>query len=171
VTGSTEEAEVTFPAGTPGEHGGTESLERLGRAYWLYLRRISWGLLRVVCADGAPSVVLGSRRVVLLSFRAPHCDTGPDFGRITWPIERGILVAPWGRGRGHLRFDLRRAERGIDGRESVRVSAVVADYHPLFHGSGRFARLGGFIYALTQLRVHVLITRGFLRSLPGGMGA
>ena len=32
-------------------------------------------------------------------------------------------------------------------------------------GSGRFARLGTWIYSQTQLRVHIVVTRGFLSSL------
>ena len=33
-------------------------------------------------------------------------------------------------------------------------------------GRGRFARLGAWFYAQTQLRIHVIICNAYLRSLP-----
>ncbi len=42
---------------------------------------------------------------------------------------------------------------------------MVANFYPLLRGSGRLARIGAFLYAQTQLRIHVLVTRGYLRSL------
>ena len=108
------------------------------------------------------------RRFDLLRFREPQYDTGPEFGRVTWPIERGVLVSPSGRGRGYLRFDVRRLEPGPDGEGRIRVRAVVANFYPFLRGSGRVARLGSFVYSQTQLRIHVLVTRGYLRSLERG---
>jgi hypothetical protein len=32
-------------------------------------------------------------------------------------------------------------------------------------GTGRFARFGTWLYSQTQLRIHILVTKGFLRSL------
>jgi hypothetical protein len=166
---SIQEAEVTVPEETLAELWHPESVERLARAYWLFLRRISLGLLRVEYEEASRSVVLVSRRLVLLRFRAPEYDTGPGFGRVTWPIERGLLVSPGGRGRGYLRFDVRLSEApDPKGRKSLRVRAVVANFYPFLRGSGWFARLGAFVYSQTQLRIHVLVTRGFLRSLASG---
>ncbi len=45
---------------------------------------------------------------------------------------------------------------------------MVANFYPFLRGSGWFARIGSFFYAQTQLRIHVLVTRGFLRSLESG---
>jgi hypothetical protein len=134
------------------------SMEHLACAYWAYLRAVSRGLLRVVHARGGPSVVLAHPRLVLLRFRPPHYDLGPGFGQVTWPIERGLLVAAPGRGR--LRFAVRRIAPG-----RVRVRAEVENFYPLLRGRGGFARIGVRLYALTQLRVHMLVTSGFLRSL------
>ena len=50
----------------------------------------------------------------------------------------------------------------------IRIRAVVANFYPLLRGSGWFARAGAFIYSQTQLRLHVLVTRGYLRSLERG---
>ena len=165
-TGSVQEAEARLPTDLLRELWRPTYLERLAAAYWRYLRRISLGLLRVIYEPGARSVVLLHRRLVLLRFRRPQYDLGPGFGQVTWPIERGLLVAcP---GRGHLRITVRRVERRDDdpaGYERVRIRSEVQNFYPFLRGSGWFARIGARIYAATQLRIHVLVTNGFLRSL------
>jgi hypothetical protein len=162
---SVQEAELTMPVETLQQVWRPETLERLARGYWRHLNRISLGLLRVLYGPGSRTVVLVSPRLGLLRFREPQFNTGPGFGRVTWPIERGLLVAPGGRGRGYLRFDVRRLDEPAAGEARVRVRAVVENFYPLLRGSGRFSRLGALIYAQTQLRIHVFVTRGFLRSL------
>lgn len=166
---SVQEAELALPGGALEELWTPSSLERLARAYWRYLSRISLGLLKVGYGPSGRFVVLGWRRLVLLRFRLPVFDVGPGFGRVTWPVESGVLVAPRGRGRGHLRIDVRRLDPDPrSGEARVRVSAVVANFYPFLRGSGWFARLGVLFYTQTQLRIHVLVTRGFLRSLEEG---
>jgi len=165
---SVQEAELAMDSAALEQLWRPETLERLARGYWRYLNRISLGLLRVAYSGSDRSIVLVWRRFELLRFRAPRYDTGPGFGRVTWPIERGVLVAPNGRGCGYLSFDVRRAASQPGGEERVRVRAVVSNFYPLLRGSGRFARIGSFIYSQTQLRVHVLVTRGYLRSLERG---
>jgi hypothetical protein len=165
-TGSVQEADVVLPADLLAKLWRPSYLERLAAAYWRYLGRISLGMLRVVYRPDGRAVTLLHRRLVLLRFRAPRYDTGPGFGQVTWPIERGLLVSlP---GRGHLRISVRRLEpRPADGPDlaRVRVRSEVQNFYPLLRGRGRFARLGARLYAATQLRIHVHVTRGFLRSL------
>jgi hypothetical protein len=165
---SVQEAELSMDPALLDELWRPESLERLARGYWRYLSRISLGLLRIAYGSASGTVVLVTRRLSLLRFREPQFDTGPGFGRVTWPIERGVLVAREGRGRGYLRIDVRRLEPEPGAPARIRVRAVVENFYPLLRGSGRLARLGAFLYANTQLRVHVLVTRGFLRSLERG---
>ncbi len=164
---SIQEAELSMPRDTLEELWNPATLERLARAYWRYLNKISFGLLKIGYGATGRYVVFGWRRLVLLSFRLPEYDVGPGFGRVTWPIERGVLVAE--RGRGYLRIDVRRLEPdpGRD-EERVRIRAMVSNFYPLLRGSGWFARVGSFFYSQTQLRIHVLVTRGFLRSLESG---
>jgi len=164
--GSVQEAEADVPGELLERLWQPSNLERLAGAYWRHLRRVSLGLIRVIYAPDSRSVVLVHRRVVLLRFRRPRYDTGLGFAQVTWPIERGLLVAK--RGRGHLRISVRRIEPysdRVDGRLRVRIRAEVRNFYPLLRGGGDFARLGAHLYAATELRVHVLITRGFLRSL------
>jgi len=142
-----------------------EYLERLAGAYWAYLRRISLGLLRVRYEENAPSIVLLVRPLVLLRFRRPEYVTPPGIGQVTWPIERGVLVAPAGRGRGFLRITVRRLEEERNGRAVLHVASEVANFYPTLRFGGRLARLGARFYDATQMRIHVWVTRGFLRSL------
>jgi hypothetical protein len=53
----------------------------------------------------------------------------------------------------------------------------VQNFYPLIRGSGWFARFGSFLYSFTQLKIHVIVSHGFLRSLarldlpPSAVGA
>ena len=162
---SLQEADVELPVEVLEELWRPEYLERLAHAYWLYLRRISLGLLRVFYEPNSRSVALLFRPLTLLRFRKPQYLTPPGMGQVTWPIERGVLVAREGRGRGYLRITVRRMGEADGGRAVVRVSSEVANFYPVLRFGGRFARLGARFYSATQLRIHVWVTNGFLRSL------
>jgi hypothetical protein len=43
----------------------------------------------------------------------------------------------------------------------------VVNFYPAIAGRGWFSRIGRWIYDQTQLRIHVLVTNAFLRSLAG----
>jgi hypothetical protein len=172
---SAQEAEVVLPRGVLERLWRPEYLERLAGAYWRFLSRISLGLVRVLYEPDARTIVFGSRRLALLRFHAPEYETSPDSGRVTWRIERGLLVAREGRGRGYLRIRVRRgaAEPAssapptavLEPRATVNVRVEVRNFYPWLRGSGRFARFGTWLYAQTQLRIHVIVCNAFLRSL------
>jgi hypothetical protein len=162
---SIQEAEVEMPRELLEELWKPEYLERLAHAYWRYLRRISLGLLRVVYEPNARSIVLLTKPFVLLRFRRPEYVMPPGLGQVTWPIERGVLVASEGRGRGYLRIRVRRLESGPDGPVLLHVSSEVANFYPFLRFGGPLGRLGARFYSATQLRIHIWITHGFLRSL------
>jgi hypothetical protein len=163
---SRQRAEVTLPRAELERMWSAEHLERLARTYWLYLQRISLGLLRVLYTPAAREVVAVSRPLVLLRFGAPEYDISSDRGTVTWRIDRGLLVAPAGRGKGYLRIAV---ERGPDppepGMAVAHVSSEVANFYPALAGRGWFARIGRLLYRATQYRIHVIVTHGFLRSL------
>lgn len=160
-------AELDVPSEFLEQSWRPEYLERLARAYWAYLERISLGLLRVIYTPSSRTVVLLSRRLPLLRFRRPSYDTAPGLGVVTWPIERGVLVSPAGRGRGRLRISVRRLDDAATepGRARVRVTAEVANFYPGLRFGGRLVHIGAWLYNQTQMRIHVLVTHGFLRSL------
>ena len=159
---SAQEAIATLPPPLLEELWKPESLERLARAYWRFLSRVSLGLIRVVYADDSRTVVLLSRRLPLLRFKAPEYETRPDQGSVTWRIDRGLLVAREGReGKGFLRIAVRRLEAPGE----VHLGVEVRNFYPWLRGRGRFARFGAWLYGQTQVRIHRLVTFGFLRSL------
>jgi hypothetical protein len=158
---STQEARATLPADTLEELWHPEYLERLARAYWAYLSKVSLGLIKVVYAEDSRTVVLLSRRLPLLRFHAPEYETDTGWGRVTWRIDRGLLVAGEGRGKGFLQIEVRK----LDEPGSLHLSVSVQNFYPLIRGRGRFARFGAWLYGQTQVRIHRLVTFGFLRSL------
>jgi hypothetical protein len=165
---SVQEAEVTMPRELVAEIWKPEYLERLGRSYWRWLNRATLGMIRVIYTDDARTVVLISARLRLLSFHRPEYETEAGIGSVTWRINRGLLVAREGRDSGgFLRIRVQRPDEPGPGpgEETLSVRLEVRNFYPWLRGSGRFARLGAWIYGKTQLRIHVLICNGFLRSL------
>jgi hypothetical protein len=159
--GSKQVAEVTLPREELDEVWSAEHLERFARTYWRFLTRVSLGLLRVLYTDTSREVVLLTRPFVLLRFGAPRYDIEADGGAVTWPIDRGLLVAANGRGQGFLRLGVRRRPAAAGDTEvTVVVTSEVVNFYPRIA-----ARIGRFIYNQTQLRIHIIVTNAFLRSL------
>jgi hypothetical protein len=161
---SKQTAEVTLPRDALERMWTAEYLERLARTYWRFLTRVSLGLLRVLYTDDAREVVLLTRPFVLLRFHKPEYELESDSGIVTWRIEKGVLVAPSGRGRGFLRISVSRPRDAGD-EVTVTVTSEVANVYPMIAGWGWFSRIGRAIYRETQLRIHIVVTHAFLRSL------
>ena len=165
---SAQAAEVTLPRSELDRIWNAEYLERLAATYWRFLTRVSLGLLRVRYTEDAREIVLLGRLLVLLRFHAPEYEMAEDCGTVTWRIDRGILVQPAGRGKGYLRISVRRPKE-VDhpGSELATgiVTTEVATFYPLLAGWGWFSRIGRHLYRITQLKIHVLVTHAFLRSL------
>src|SRR5205814_751967 len=145
-----------------------EYLERLARTYWSFLTRVSLGILRVLYKPDSRDIVVLTRPLTLLSFHAPEYEIEPGRGVVTWRIKKGLLVAPMGRGKGFLRLTVERLPpaSGDSGRQvNLVVSSEVANFYPTIRGWGWFAAIGQWLYRITQLSAHVVITNAFLRSL------
>jgi hypothetical protein len=162
---SKQEAEVTLPRPELDRIWNPEYLERLARTYWRWLSKISLGLLRVVYTPDSRRIVFLTPPLTLLRFRAPEYETEPDCGTVTWRIDRGLLVAPPGRGKGFLRIKVTRLPGPSEDEAIAHVSSEVANFYPALGGWGWFAKIGARIYRYTQLKIHVIVTNGFLRSL------
>jgi hypothetical protein len=159
-------ADVSLPHSELERIWNTEYLERLARTYWRYLTRISLGLLRVVYGPDSREVVFLTKPFVLLRFFAPRYATTDRGGTVTWPINRGLLVAPQGRGKGYLRISVEHTDEPPCADEvTIRVSSEVGNFYPLIAGWGWFSKIGRVIYRITQLTIHVVVTNAFLRSL------
>jgi hypothetical protein len=138
-----------------------ENLERLARTYWRFLTRVTLGLVRVRYTAQERFVVLLFRPLTLLAFTAPEYELEANHGVVRWRIERGLLVARAGReSKGHLQIDVRRLREEGSQRTYLHIEVEVANFHPAI-ASGLSLRL----YNATQARIHVFVTRGFLRSL------
>jgi hypothetical protein len=161
ATGSRQVAEVTLPREELEKLWSPEHLESLARTYWSFLSRFSLGLIRVVYTVDSREVVFLRRPFVLLRFRKPEYDFNADGGTVTWPINRGVLVARRGRDRGFLRLSVHRKPAEDGAREvTIVVSSEVVNFYPAIA-----TRVGRWIYEQTQLRIHVIVTHAFLRSL------
>lgn len=173
AVGSVQEAEITVERSVLDRIWGADNLELLARAYWAFLRRMSLGIIRVDYSATARTVTAFGR-IPLLRFGTPEYETSDGHGRVAWPIERGILVAREGHGRGALRVTIERCDRdSVDDAAEAQLPTVrliarveVENFYPGLRGRGRFARFGAWFYAQTQLRIHVLICNAYLRSLP-----
>lgn len=173
AVGSIQEAEITVARDQLDRIWNADNLELMARAYWAFLRRMSLGIIRVHYA-AASRTVTAFGRIPLLRFGAPRYETEEGRGQVTWPIDRGLLVAREGRGKGALRVSVRRCDRdGVDDEADAALAEVrliarveVENFYPGIRGRGRFARFGAWIYAQTQLRIHVIVCNAYLRSLP-----
>ena len=139
-------------------------LEWAARAYWRLITRFTLGLIRIVSDGGDQCVVLVGRPLVLLRFHAAEYEVSPSEGSVTWRIKRGILVSRRGRDTGSLRLSVS-STGGSEERCRVNVCMEVQNFYPWLRGTGPFARVGVWIYAQTQQRIHRAVTRRFLRRL------
>jgi hypothetical protein len=173
AVGSVQEAEIVVDRNLLDGIWTADNLELIARGYWAFLRRMSLGIIRVeYAADSRTVTAFG--RIPLLRFGAPRYEAEEGHGKVEWPIDRGLLVAVEGRGKGALRVSVARCDRdgvddGVDAKlDRVRLIAKVEveNFYPGLRGRGWFARIGAWIYAQTQLRIHVFVCNGYLKHLP-----
>jgi hypothetical protein len=168
---SLQSAELSLPAQALEQIWSAEYLERLARTYWRFLTRATLGMIHVDYSERERSIVLLARPFKLLTFQAPEYEMGSDHGLVRWRIARGVLVSRRGRdGGGYLQIEVRRDGEQHDPRAAdspyagphvrLRVSVEVANFYPSIA-----SRLGRRIYDETQSRIHVVVTKRFLRSL------
>ncbi len=163
-------AEVTLPRSELDRIWSPEYLERLARTYWRFLTRMSLGLLRVRYSAEGRQIVLIGPPLVMISFHRPDYEIEADGGTVTWRIKHGLLVAPAGRTKGYLRLSVKRPPADAEERPGSElitgtVTSEVANFYPLIAGWGWFSRVGRRLYSATQLKIHVIVTHAFLRSL------
>jgi len=162
-----QEAAVTVPREALERLWTVENLENLARTYWAFLIRVSLGLLKIRYGPDSREIVLFGF-IVLLRFHKPDYEADANRGCVTWRINKGFLVAPGGRNKGHLKICVERPQNmDSDTDVPVMVSSEVGAFVPMltFPGLRALSGFGRWVYRQTQLRVHVIVTHAFLRSL------
>jgi hypothetical protein len=157
------------------------NLERLARTYWRFLARVTLGLVHVRYGERGRSVVLLVPALKLITFGEPEYEMDGERGVVRWRILRGLLVARERRVvadtgasavAGHLQIEIRKLHGeprqtatgdGSPSRARLQIEIEVANFYPAI----AFA-LSRRLYDITQSRIHVLVTRAFLRSLARG---
>lgn len=158
---SVQAAELTIPTSELIELWTPETLERLARTYWRFLKRCSLGLIHVSYGERERCVVLICRPLVLIRFDSPQYELGSDRGVVRWQIRGGALVSHrQNRRGGFLQIDVRRLASPREGYQAIHVEVAVLSFYPAVADA-----LGPGLYASTQSAIHVLVTHGFLRSL------
>lgn len=158
---SVQAAELTLPAAALAELWSPMHLERLARTYWRYLSRWTLGAIRVKYDEDERAVVFLTRPFVLLRFRAPQYAMDARRGVVRWRIASGLLVSRAAHGGdGYLQLEIERGAAPDPATARVCVEVEVANFYPaLASGVARW------VYTATQSRIHVIVTKGFLRSL------
>jgi hypothetical protein len=77
---------------------------------------------------------------------------------VRWRIRDGVLVAK--RDQGYLEIDVQKTEADKPGYAQAHVEVEVANFYPAIA-----TWVARWFYKVTQSRIHVLVTHGFLRSL------
>jgi len=158
---SVQEADLIIDEAALAEIWTPVHLERLARTYWRFLTRVTLGLIRVCYDEHERSVVLVAQPLKLLTFQAPEYEMDRTRGLVRWRIARGLLVSRRGRsGRGYLQIDVRRSPGEDPEHAHLHVEVEVANFYPSIA-----SRLSRRVYNVTQSRIHVIVTYGFLRSL------
>ncbi|HET6449004.1 MAG TPA: hypothetical protein VFG31_07825 [Conexibacter sp.] len=158
---SVQTGELTLPAEALAQLWSPMQLERLARTYWRFLSRCTLGLVRVDYTDAQRTVVLVHQPLRLLRFKAPEYAMDAQRGTVRWRIEDGLLVQRRGHhGDGYLQIDVQQLSPPGASPARIRVEVAVANFYPSISH-----RLSRPVYRITQSRIHVLVTYGFLRSL------
>lgn len=158
---SVQAAELTLPTAALEEIWSPMHLERLARTYWRFLSRCTLGLIRVEYEEDERAVVLLTRPFVLLRFRAPEYRMDATRGVVRWRIASGVLVSRAGHdGDGYLQIEVERCALIDSQTARVLVEVEVANFYPALASA-----IARWVYSVTQSRIHVIVTHGFLRSL------
>jgi hypothetical protein len=152
---SLQSAKIEMPAEQLQRLWTPPNLENLGRTYWLFLTKATFGIVRVRYSEDERAASILGTPLALLRFAAPEYELEADRAKASWQIKNGLLVAKSGRGCGHLSLEVTR-----NSDTEITVEVEVANFYPAI--AVWFSTLA---YEATQAFVHVLVTHAFLRSL------
>ena len=133
--------------------GQPESLARMMRSYFTVAEQCAARLVSVRWTGSKPTIVLAWPPVVMIAMGETTFESGADRRAIHTAIKGGLLVMP--AARPHLVIALARRPG------SVEATVDLVDYQPRW-GNWAIVR---WLYAHTQVPVHVWVGRLYLRQL------
>jgi hypothetical protein len=129
--------------------------ERLGRAYWREVHRVTWSLVRPRERRGSLELRLLGRGPALLRFGRPSVEATETLASCTYPIEGGLLAS---RSAGEITF----VQTG--GPEPA-VRSTIRGFFPRLAAREGEPDWAGALYSQLQSRVHVAISRRYFAGL------
>ena len=128
--------------------------ERLGRAYWREVRRLTLSAVRVHERSGGLELRLLGRGPALLRFGRPAIEATPERATCRYPIQGGLLAS---RAAGELAF-----EQTADA-----ICSTIRGFFPRLAAREGEPDWTGALYNQVQSRAHVAISRRYFERLIG----
>ena len=139
--------------------GQPESLARMMRSYFTVAENCAARMVRVRWTDSRPTIFLAWPSLVMIGMDETTFESSADRRAIHSAIKGGLLVMPGAQP--HLVVALERRPEG------VHASVDLLDYQPRF-GDSAVVR---WVYRHTQVPVHVVVGRLYLRQLRQEWGS
>jgi len=146
------ESEQRVRLETPVVEFSNAGAERLGRAYWREVRRLTFSLVRMRERDGGLELRLLGRGPALLRFGRPAIEATEGRAFCSYPIEGGLLAS---RAAGELAF-----EQTADAMRST-----IRGFFPSLAAREGEPDWTGALYNQVQSRAHVAISRRYFARL------
>lgn len=135
--------------------------ERLGRAYWREVERITWGLVRGRRQGSALELRLAGRGPSLLRFGPPTVEVSDELVSCRYPIVGGLLAR---RAAGAITF----AQTGLP-RPGMR--STITGFFPRLAARQGEPDWTGALYSHVQSRIHVAVSRRYFARLIAEAGS
>jgi hypothetical protein len=128
--------------------------ERLGRAYWREVRRLTLSAVRLCERDGSLELRLFGRGPALLRFGRPAIEATAERAFCSYPIEGGLLAS---RAAGELAFE----------QTPSSMRSTIRGFFPRLAAREGEPDWTGALYNQVQSRAHVAISRRYFARLIG----
>jgi hypothetical protein len=130
----------------------TKGAERLGRAYWREVRRLTGSVVRPRERDGVLELRLLGGGPVLLRFGWPTVEASDTRAFCSYPIQGGLLAS---RAAGEIAFE----------QTAGSMRSTIRGFYPRLAAREGEPDWTGALYNRVQSRVHVAISRRYFERL------
>jgi hypothetical protein len=146
------ESEQRVALASPVVEFSTAGAERLGRAYWREVRRLTGSLVRPREREGALELRLLGGGPVLLRFGPPTVEANDSRATCSYPIEGGLLAS---RAAGEIVFE----------QTAGSMRSTIRGFFPRLAAREGEPDWTGALYNQLQSRAHVAISRRYFQRL------